>query len=234
MAMILQIDTATEHASISISIEGKLIADKENDIQKDHAAFVQPAIKKLCEELDISIRNFDAISVVAGPGSYTGLRVGMASAKGLCFGLNIPLIMINTLEAMALSSIIRTKQTGDFAPEDQVLFCPMIDARRSEVFAAVYDEKLNIVLPPSAIIVDENSFRSILDRQVVVFSGNGSLKFRKMFKHQNNYFDQYATETPAISVLSDAAFRRESFTDLAYAEPGYLKSFYTLPSKQNK
>lgn len=110
MGLILQIDTATEHAGVSLSIDGELIQEKKNSNQKDHAAFVQPAIKLLLKEANTDLKSLDAVSVISGPGSYTGVRVGMASAKGLCFACDIPLLLINTLEAMALSSIQQTRQ----------------------------------------------------------------------------------------------------------------------------
>ncbi|MEO5647828.1 MAG: tRNA (adenosine(37)-N6)-threonylcarbamoyltransferase complex dimerization subunit type 1 TsaB, partial [Chitinophagaceae bacterium] len=225
MALILQIDTATEHACISVSFHGKVIASKENCNQKDHAAFVQPAIKTLCREENFNLKSFDAIAVISGPGSYTGLRVGLASAKGLCFALDTPLIMINTLEAMALSSILQKRQVEEQTGTD-LLFCPMIDARRSEVFTAIYDEELNIVFPPTAVILDEYSFKEFLELHPVVFSGNGSQKFQKMLQHQNFISDGTTSDAHSFSILSASAFRLKSFADLAYAEPYYLKTFF--------
>src|SRR5665647_1745116 len=147
MALILNIDTATESAIISISEKDKIIDSVTNSNQKDHASFLQPAIKNLLQKADLSINKLNAIAVTAGPGSYTGLRVGMASAKGLCYALKIPLITINTLEVMALSSL---KQIHD----PSALYCPMIDARRMEVFTAVYDHHLTEIIKPCSMILD--------------------------------------------------------------------------------
>ena len=137
MAFILNIDTATEYAGVCISDAGNILAKEESNEQKNHAIFVQSAIKKILSELALKPVSIAAIAVTQGPGSYTGLRVGLASAKGLCYALNKPLILINTLEVMALASIEATKISG--TDISKFLFSPMIDARRQEVFTALYD-----------------------------------------------------------------------------------------------
>lgn len=231
MALILQIDTATEAATVSIARDGKLIDFKENINQKDHAAFLQPAVKDLLSRQQIGINELNAVSVVAGPGSYTGLRVGLASAKGLCYTLDLPLIMLNTLEVMALSAIIHLMKSGDIHDDSDILFCPMIDARRSEVFTAVYDPVLNVIHPPEAMVLSENSFINFLDKSIVVFSGNGATKIEKMLQHQNMRILPSSIDISATSILSDAAFSVNNFADVAYSEPYYIKSFYSPSSK---
>src|SRR5262249_34686360 len=149
---------------------------------KDHAAFLQPAIQTIIQNSEFRIQNLDAISVVAGPGSYTGLRVGLASAKGLCYALNIPLITLNTLEVMAQAAI---NQSTDQLINQSNLFCPMIDARRNEVFTAIYNEKLQTLIQPAALTLAENSFETFLQKQKVVFFGSGSIKWKEICKNPN-------------------------------------------------
>lgn len=168
MPLILHIDTATENATISISQNETVIHSVTNDKQKDHASFLQPAIKQLLEQSNISIHQVNAVSVTAGPGSYTGLRVGMASAKGLCYALKIPLITLSTLQVMGLSVIENTNQ-----PE-LYFYCPMIDARRMEVFTATFDDELKEIQPARALILEPLSFNEVMKRKPIIFSGSGA------------------------------------------------------------
>jgi len=146
LAILLHIDTATEKAGVCISQDFKVLAIETNDAQKNHASFVQPAIQALLKSTGIARSQIDAISVTAGPGSYTGLRVGMATAKGLAYALNKPLILKNTLEVMAYAAIQDSMAVGQI--NANMLFCPMIDAGRMEVFTGLYDASLQIVTPP--------------------------------------------------------------------------------------
>src|SRR5688572_23118107 len=152
MPLILNIDTATENATISISENENVVNFLSSNNQKDHASFLQPAIKQLLALNNFSIEQLNAISVTIGPGSYTGLRVGLATAKGLCYALNIPLITSGTLEVMALSVIKQTEEPESY------LYCPMIDARRMEIFTGVYDHNLNEIIRPSAITLEPLTF----------------------------------------------------------------------------
>ena len=160
MGLILQIDTATEHASICLSSNGISLLSKVSTDQKNHGSFLQPAILELMAEYGQQLSDLDAIAVSEGPGSYTGLRVGLASAKGLCYALQKPLIMINTLKIIAVSAI---KSIGE--SQNAHLYVPMIDARRMEVFTATYDSNLNTVSAPNAKVLDESSFQSILNEK---------------------------------------------------------------------
>ena len=178
MALIVNIDTATETAHVSIAEDGKILHSLINDVQKDHAAFLQPALEQLIKNTGIGFSDIDAVAFTAGPGSYTGLRVGMASAKGLCYALNKPLIAISTLKVMAKAAV----EQGD---DSSVLFCPMIDARRMEVFTAIYNNALTEVLPPCALVLDENSYFNYLQKNKIVFFGNGMQKWRATI--QNNH-----------------------------------------------
>ena len=145
MSLILNIDTATEKAHVSLSNDAVILQSLYNESQKDHAGFLQPAILRLVKDAAVSLKNIDAVAVTAGPGSYTGLRVGMASAKGICYALQKPLIALNTLEVMAASALYHP---GIHAANPVDLFCPMIDARRMEVYTALYNRQLETILAP--------------------------------------------------------------------------------------
>lgn len=220
MSVILNIDTATENAIISIAEEGRMIDFRTNNDQKDHASFLQPAIKQLLEKANIPISKLTAVAVTAGPGSYTGLRVGMASAKGLCYALSIPMITINTLEVMALSAIRKVQ-------DPTALYCPMIDARRMEVFTAVYDHTLKEIIKPCSMIVDEATFKDLLQSNKMYFCGTGSLKVKKLQENINaNFIKDEPTPYP-ISQLSFEKYQKSEFANLFYSNPEYLKEFYT-------
>ena len=227
MALILQIDTATEHASICLSRNGIPILSKVSNEQKNHGSFLQPAIQELMAEYGQQLSDLDAIAVSEGPGSYTGLRVGLASAKGICYALQKPLITINTLKIMAVSAI---KSMGESAKG--LWYIPLIDARRMEVFTAIFDDNLNIVETPNAKILDDASFLNILNENRVVFSGTGSVKFQLICQPQNAQFSTIQFGAEDMSQLAFNALEEKSFANLAYCEPFYLKSFYSPPRKK--
>lgn len=218
MALIVNIDTATETAHVSIAEDGKILHSLINDVQKDHAAFLQPALEQLIKNTGIGFSDIDAVAFTAGPGSYTGLRVGMASAKGLCYALNKPLIAISTLKVMAKAAV----EQGD---DSSVLFCPMIDARRMEVFTAIYNNALTEVLPPCALVLDENSYFNYLQKNKIVFFGNGMQKWRATIQNNHALFTQVINLPVALAALSYEYFQKTEFADLAYAEPFYIKEF---------
>lgn len=233
MPLILHIDTATSYASVCISKDGVVIAFEENGEQTTHASFLQPAIKNMAGKYKLHIAEIDAVAVTNGPGSYTGLRVGLASAKGLCFALNKPLILLNTLEVMAASSIhlqLNKKETEGLVFEN-ALFCPMIDARRMEVFTAVYSKNLNSVVEPAAMVLNENSFAELLKKNAIVFSGDGSLKLQEILQHPNAFFSQVQYSAKDMVLLANEKFEKKDFASLAYSSPNYLKEFYT-PAKK--
>lgn len=218
----LLIDTAVSTASVSLVTEEKILSEKINPSQKDHAAWLHPAIDLLMKEFGLSLSAIDAIGISAGPGSYTGLRVGMSAAKGLCYMLNLPLITVNTLEMMTMAAIEK-KETACTA------FCPMIDARRMEVFTAVYSRDLDVLMPPANLILDEKSFEQQLKQGKTCFFGNGSMKLKTVLKDSNALFlDVEATSSHMISIVYKK-FKNRDFSDLAYSEPYYGKAFY-LPS----
>jgi tRNA threonylcarbamoyladenosine biosynthesis protein TsaB len=224
MALILNIDTATEIATLSVSENNLVLGFSTNNNQKDHASFLQSAIKALLKKCDLQITELNAVAVTAGPGSYTGLRVGMASTKGLCYALNIPLITINTLEVMALAAINKIK-------DDTALYCPMIDAKRMEVFTAIYDHTLKDIVKPTAVILNDKLFEELLKKNKIYFSESGSLKFKMILKNENAIFLNNITMHEAIAHLSYTNYVNNIFSNVAYASPLYIKEFYTIASK---
>lgn len=226
MSLILHIDTASETASVSIANSGTLLGVRENNSQRDHAAFLQPAVDELFSANGILPADLKAVSVVFGPGSYTGLRVGMASAKGYCYALNIPLLTVGSLDLLAASATVSTS----FIPGS--ILCPMIDARRMEVFSASFTDVGSQLSPPAALILDETSFESELARGPVLFFGTGAPKWESVCKHPNARFAKIGADPAALARLSHQLYEQQSFTSLAYSEPLYVKEFYTAQKGQ--
>ncbi|RZK53246.1 MAG: tRNA (adenosine(37)-N6)-threonylcarbamoyltransferase complex dimerization subunit type 1 TsaB [Pedobacter sp.] len=227
MATILQIETATQVCSVAISVNGETIALKEETAQNIHASSLTLFIEEGMKSAKLKFSDLDAIAVSKGPGSYTGLRIGVSTAKGLCFALDKPLIAINTLQMMANGFLSQHPNYGG-------LICPMIDARRMEVFTAVYNNHLHPVETVNAKIVDEKSFILELDNNYVTFIGDGAAKCEPVLAHQNAHFsDVNFNSAPNMSKLAHAAFENANFEDVAYFEPFYLKDFvFTTPKKK--
>lgn len=223
MSFILNIDTAVEGASICLADNDRPVLSSKNPFTKDSASWLHPAIKQLLQEASVPVSQISAVAVSAGPGSYTGLRVGMSAAKGICFALNLPLLCISTLKMMAAAA----------AGVDTGLLAPMIDARRMEVFTAVYRQNLEEVMTPTNMILDEDSYTSLLEENTLIFFGNGSEKFEKICKHNNAFFKQVSTSAEDMTALSFQKFAERDFNDLAYAEPFYGKEFYSPAPKEN-
>lgn len=223
MALILNIDTATEKGSISLSKDGISLALSENGEQKDHASWLHTAIEKMMVGNGFLMKDLDAVAVTSGPGSYTGLRVGMAAAKGFCYGLQIPLLTENTLKVMAFAAREQFPSSG--------LFCPMIDARRMEVFTAVYQNDLMEQLPVMAMVIDQNSFSGLLRDHTVSFFGGGSYKCKPLIASPNALFLEINYNAGYLGILSFLRYLQREFTELAYSEPVYTKEFYTHTRK---
>lgn len=226
MNYILNIHTTSEKAIVSLCEQDSVLASLVNDHSKEHAAFLHTGIHQILQQTGISPSQLKAIGVTGGPGSYTGIRVGLATAKGLCFALKIPLMIFNTLELMAFSAI---ENTGN----KNALFCPLIDARRMEVFTAVYDADLNEVIPPSAMILDESSFADVLQEKKVYFFGSGAFKFRDLVKNKisQSSFSEQEVSSEALAAFSWDKFQKNQFENLLTSEPVYIKEFYTPPKK---
>ncbi len=223
MALLLHIDTATEHASICLSNNSEVMGYAENTDPKSQGSFLQPAIQQLFQNTSYQLSDIDAICVSNGPGSYTGLRVGLASAKGLCFALNKPLITLNTLQIMAAAAITNLLK---YESVDSYLFCPLIDARRMEVFTAVYNSQLNVVVPPMANIVCETSFKDLLNKYKLVFTGSGSDKLKTVLQHPNAFYFSIQHNATNMIHLAEDNIKTNSTAKLAYAEPFYIKDFF--------
>jgi tRNA threonylcarbamoyladenosine biosynthesis protein TsaB len=225
MSIILNIDTAQETAFVCISENGKPKFVAENHSQNDHASFLHPAINELLKKAAISITELDAIAVTKGPGSYTGLRVGMSAAKGLAYTLQKPLLTISTLELMAhdILTIIVDKES---------LICPMIDARRMEVYSAIFNSKLEKIREVKAEIITEESFLENIE--TIHFVGDCSEKAKTVLTNQNFIFHDEMVYPSAkeMSFLSFKKFQEKDFEDVAYFEPYYLKDFMITVSKK--
>ena len=218
MSCILHINTAGDVAYVCLSEDDNVLDSRESLFQNQHSSFLQPAIKELLSSAGKSVDSLAAVSVVNGPGSYTGLRVGLSAAKGICYALNIPLINISTLEWLA-----HPYKTSEFQ-----LIVPMIDARRMEVFTATYDSELNLVSVPKALILNEQSFDDILGKYKIMFTGSGA---KKLPGEIVNIEGVTVTDTnSSCHVQLEIAlqlFDKKDFADLAYVEPFYLKPFHS-------
>lgn len=226
MACILNIETATEICSVTVSENGNLIFHKEETKGPSHAVLLGVFVNEAMEEIRLQKIKLDAVAVSCGPGSYTGLRIGVSEAKGLCFGLGIPLIAINTLKIMA-HGVLKNKEV-----DQDTLLCPMIDARRMEVYDVLLNNKLEEVRPVSADIIDENSFADFLEESKIIFFGNGAAKCKDVLPKGNSIFlENIYPKALDMIELSEEAYRNKDFVDVAYFEPFYLKEFVATTPK---
>ena len=217
MALILNIDTSLDTASVCLGNNDGVLQVAINDNQKDHAAWIHTAINKLLKETGFPLKSLEAIAVSIGPGSYTGLRIGLSSAKGLCYALDIPLITISTLKMIA--SAVKQNATD--------LICPMVDARRMEVFTGLYNRDLLEISAARALIIDETSFDTFLSSHKILFCGNGSKKLQNILSSPNASFIEIIPNASQLSDLSQNCYINKQFANLAYSEPLYIKEFYT-------
>ncbi len=221
MALLLCIDTSTTHASVALAKDAALLGIKTNKTQKDHGSFLQPAIKVLLQETGFALKDLEAIAVTSGPGSYTGLRVGFASAKGLCYALNLPLITIPTTVVMSEAARKEINTANEF------ILCPMIDARRMEVFTCLYTAQLDPLTAIAAKILEPGSFTAELDWQSVYFFGDGSAKWQTICQHPGAHFLQIDWNASDMTELAEKKYGQRAFTSLAYSAPEYGKEFHS-------
>jgi tRNA threonylcarbamoyladenosine biosynthesis protein TsaB len=228
MSKLLYIETATKVCSVALSEKGKLIAFRESLHAYSHAELLTTFMEESIKEVSWNYDNLDAIVVSKGPGSYTGLRIGVSSAKGLCFSLEKPLIAVSTLQAMAFGM---AKLIG--ATDEKVLFCPMIDARRMEVYSAIFDKENNEMRKIEAEIIDENSFSDYLKDHIVYFAGDGAEKCKESFSNQANarFLDDFQISSKDMIEIATQKFEKKLFEDVAYFEPYYLKDFVAGPPR---
>jgi tRNA threonylcarbamoyladenosine biosynthesis protein TsaB len=225
LSIILNIETATKNCSVSIADKGKILAIKElNNGNYSHAEVLHPFIVDILREANITSGHIDAVAVSKGPGSYTGLRIGVSAAKGLCFAFDKPLISIDTLTSLSHSTAI-----------DKGFIVPMIDARRMEVYAAVFNEKNQLIREIKADIIDDSSFSEYLKIGKVYFLGDGAQKCKETILHENAIFvDDKFPSAKEMAQLSYDKFKINDIENIAYFEPFYLKDFVVIPEKKKK
>ncbi|MFM2439332.1 MAG: tRNA ((37)-N6)-threonylcarbamoyltransferase complex dimerization subunit type 1 TsaB, partial [Bacteroidota bacterium] len=230
MATLLFIDTAGEKALVGVSQNNELLAMEENNTPNAHANFVQVAIENVLKKAGVPIQALDAIVVTMGPGSYTGLRVGLASAKGIAYVLNKPLIGLSTLALLAKTAI-ETKICA--AQDEQLQIFSMIDARRMEVFGAVYNKALQLVQPEQAIVLDTLYMEQLLLNGPLVCIGSGVAKTKTLLEHPNLFFLDETYSLQTCIELATTKFNAKEFEDLAYSSPAYIKDFYQKPTTKD-
>jgi len=224
--IILHIETSTNVCSVALSENSNCLFFKSNADGMNHAALLSVFIADALEVLKKTTKKLNAVSVSSGPGSYTGLRIGVSTAKGLCYGLDIPLIAVSTLEVL-------TAQALQIINEENALFCPMIDARRMEVYSAFYNLGGLIQREISADIIESDTYAEILANQPVYFFGNGAEKCKTTLTHPNaRFIDQLVPLAKNMIPLAEKAFIEKQFVDTAYFEPFYLKEFQTSTPKK--
>ena len=228
MANILNIETSTEVCSVALTSEGQVLDHRENYDGQTHATLLSQYVKEMLDYARSREVKLDAIAVSIGPGSYTGLRIGLSEAKGLAFGLQVPLIGVNTLQLLAVSTMF-----NHFIEDDKVLYVPMIDARRMEVYTAAYSPSLEAVIEPQAMILDENSFAGVLAQgYTLILMGNGSDKARQVLtREQVRFIGGVKPVAVEMMALAEKAWREGQFLDVAYSTPLYLKDFQATKPK---
>lgn len=227
--LLLSLETSSPVCSVALYriADGSLVGQSELRLDKSHSTHLTILIKQLLENTGHQLAHLAAVAVSDGPGSYTGLRIGAAAAKGLCFALDVPLVAVSTLKALAAQVA-----AGTARPENH-LYCPMLDARRTEVYAALYTHEGEEVLAPAPLLLDVNTLAEQLVQHSVLFFGHGAAKFQALLGKQANAGFLVGIEPSAVSVgaLAVAAYHRQEFQDVAYYEPFYLKEVYTTTPK---
>ena len=226
MALILAIETSTSSGSVALWSGDKIIGSQYYNIDKSHSSLLHPMIEQLTNNCQVELQQLDAVALSAGPGSYTGLRIGSSAAKGLCYALDIPLISINTLEAMAYQIY---SHGNPF-----LYYCPMIDARRMEVYTLVVNNRFETVRETEPLILDNTSFGDLLDLGTVAFFGDGSDKFKDLATHTNAVFIESITpDAKEMAVLGAKKYIEGQFENVVSYEPFYLKEFRIIPTKKS-
>lgn len=227
MACILNIETSGKICSVALTMDGLVDYQLEDHEGMAHASRLAPFVDQCLGYARSHDRKLDAIAVSLGPGSYTGLRIGLSLAKGLAFSLNLPLIGVDTLKILAVKAMFRNM---DWTGEE--LLVPMVDARRMEVFTGVFDFALNEVIAQQPMILDENSFKNLLENNQLYFIGDGAEKAKDVIKSPNaHWIDGLLPIAKDMLALSEKAFRENDFIDKAYSVPKYLKEYQTTVAK---
>ena len=224
MARILLIETSTSVLSVALAVDGTVACERVCEEPRKQASLTAPLVKEVLDEAGLSARELDAVCVSSGPGSYTGLRVGVSTAKGVAFGAGIPLLSIGTLD------ILVSGASGEGAPQ---FIVPMIDARRMEVYTAVYSAEGKRLTPVEAKVIGPDAFREYLEQGEVLFVGDGALKCREVIQSPAARFQEAHPLARHMAAAAQKAFEEEKFENLAYFEPFYLKDFVATVSKKN-
>ncbi len=232
MALILNIETSSDSCSVALSRNGELYAFIQSDEDRSHAHILTVLIEKLLAQNSITIADLDAVAVSKGPGSYTGLRIGVSVAKGICYGARKPLLAVNTLQAMMAGLKLETTDFAARFPTNAV-FCPMLDARRQEVYLAMFSKEGNLLKETTAEIITGDSFADILAKQQMVFFGSGAGKVKDIIQNPNALFvENFGLKASYLSSLAEEAWQNKKFEDVAYFEPLYLKDFVATVAKR--
>jgi tRNA threonylcarbamoyladenosine biosynthesis protein TsaB len=221
MNHILCIETSTTVCSVCVTADDKILSHKEINNGFSHAENLHVFIEDILKEANLSIKQINAVAVSKGPGSYTGLRIGVSAAKGLCYALQIPLISIDTLQSMAYAV--------SHSKNENALYCPMLDARRMEVYCAIYDKNLETILPVNALVLDEKSIEVFNLNKPIYFFGDGMPKAKELFQNNKNadFIEDIFPSAESMATLAFGKFSQKQFEDVAYFEPFYLKEFFT-------
>lgn len=218
MAIILSLETSTDVCSVALHDDGKLLSQAEIHEPQSHGAQLALLLDQIMRAADLVFREIKAVALTRGPGSYTGLRIGTSTAKGLCFALDIPLLSVGSLELLAFQ--------GRSYNASEALLCPMIDARRMEVYCLVTNHNLEVVKPVAAKIIDQNSFSELLNGNKMLFFGDGAEKCREVLLHQNaTFINNIFPVASALGILADQKYKAREFEDLINFKPFYLKEF---------
>ena len=233
MALLLNIETATPVCSVAISQNSEIIGILESREDRSHASMLAPFIHEIFKKNAIRKSEIDAVAVSRGPGSYTGLRIGVSTAKGISYAMNKPLIAVDTLQAMAYGLMKKSDQEISEPIDPETWLCPMIDARRMEVYSTIFDVHMNQKREINAEIIDSRSFQDILSQRRVLFFGSGAGKCKTVLNHPNaSFIDHFVPSAEYLIPFSEEKFHRREFEDVAYFEPFYLKDFIaTIPRK---
>ena len=231
MSLILCIETGTDVCSVGIARDGELISLRESDQGRDHAKNLAVFVDELLHETNVAPDELNAVAVGMGPGSYTGLRIGVSFAKGLCYGLSIPLLAVGSLDALAQVAI-EDHEAGIINIEgwDNAVLCPMVDARRMEVYAQVFDVKCNPLSEVGAEIITENSFLEWRKNGKMIIFGNGAGKCQDILS--DAIYINVVPSVRGLAKLANKQYQEGKFEDIAYFEPFYLKDFIVIPSKK--
>lgn len=224
MPLILNIETGTEVCSVALAKDNQLLALAESSEGMEHGRLLSPFIQKVLHEQKITPNELNAIAVSEGPGSYTGLRIGVATAKGICYGANKPLIAVNSLQSLAAIAIEQNPKVD--------ILCPMIDARRMEVYTALFDVNGSFISDVSAQIIDESSYTELLKEKRIAFFGNGAEKCKPLIQSPNAVFLNIRHSAKGMIPLAVEKLAKKDVVDTAYFEPFYLKDFVVTPSKK--